>query len=129
MTFELTVDDVLREFERKIYAPAQVREPGQLAANVGRPHATAFGADVYPTITGKAAALFHGFATTQAFVDGNKRIAVYATVSFLLLNGYRLDLGNREMYDIAMSASNGEMNVDGIAAAFAPAVSELPLDL
>jgi death-on-curing protein len=128
MTFYLTVEDVLRVYERKIVAPALVREPGQVAATVGRPAATVFGEDAYPTVAAKAAALFHGFATTQAFVDGNKRMAVYAAVAFVLLNGYRLTLDDGDMYELTMRTSEGEMDVDKLTDVFDAHLMEVDLE-
>ncbi len=39
----------------------------------------------------QAAVLAHGIAETQPFVDGNKRDALIALITFLELNGYVLD--------------------------------------
>src|SRR3712207_3825121 len=38
----------------------------------------------------QAAALAHGLAEGQCFIEGNKRVALVAMRTFLLLNGYEL---------------------------------------
>jgi death on curing protein len=44
--------------------------------------------DYYPTLADKLAHLFFSLATGHCFLDGNKRIAITATVHMLLVNGY-----------------------------------------
>ncbi len=44
--------------------------------------------DYYPTVADKLAHLFYGLSTGHCFADGNKRIAITATVQMLLNNGY-----------------------------------------
>ena len=44
--------------------------------------------DYYPTFSAKLAHLFFSLATGHCFIDGNKRIAITATVQMLLVNGY-----------------------------------------
>lgn len=67
-----------------------VRSPHQLAAAVRQPEQSAFGEDAYPTVAAKAAAYGFFIAEAQAFVDGNKRAAAAAMLTFLALNGYAL---------------------------------------
>jgi death-on-curing protein len=44
--------------------------------------------DYYPTVADKLTHLLFGLATGHCFVDGNKRIAITATVQMLTNNGY-----------------------------------------
>ena len=44
--------------------------------------------DYYPTPVEKLAHLLYGLATGHCFTDGNKRIAITATVQMLMNNGY-----------------------------------------
>ena len=46
-----------------------------------------FGAELYPTLYEKAAALLHSVARNHALVDGNQRTAWLAMRVFLRLNG------------------------------------------
>lgn len=44
----------------------------------------------------QAAVLAHGLAEAQSFIDGNKRTAVLAFVTFLLVNGFVIDWSGRD---------------------------------
>ncbi len=64
-----------------------VREMGRLEAAAARPLASAFGADAYPTLPEKAAALLHSITRNHPFADGNKRTGTTALIFFLEVNG------------------------------------------
>lgn len=95
MTYFLTREDVLAVAAR---FDAVLGDLGLLDAAVGRPQASAFGEDAYPTDLAKAAALLHSLAANQQFVDGNKRVAWNAMELFLVLNGYELNTPVYEAY-------------------------------
>lgn len=69
-----------------------LRDAGSLQAACGRPAATAFGEDAYPTIYEKAAALMQSIARDHPFNDGNKRTAWMAATTLMDVNGHPLDL-------------------------------------
>ncbi|GGP14207.1 hypothetical protein GCM10011346_37350 [Oceanobacillus neutriphilus] len=52
----------------------------------------------------KAACYLEGFATHQYFSDGNKRTGVMCCITFLLINGYEIDVDDEslELYHVAM---------------------------
>jgi death on curing protein len=87
----LDLDDLLH-VARRTLGEVQVRDVGLLASAAARPRSTAFGQEVYPSIHDKAAALLHSLARTQPLVDGNKRLALAATLAFYGVNGLRLTL-------------------------------------
>ena len=62
---------------------AGLRDLGALESAVAQPRATFGGADLYPTLAAKAAALGYSLALNHAFVDGNKRVAHAALETFL----------------------------------------------
>lgn len=92
----LELDDLLAiasevlEFEAPVLI--RVTDLGLADSAVSRPQASFGGEEFYPTIHEKAATLLFGIARNHAFIDGNKRIAVLATLQFLNLNGRDLDL-------------------------------------
>lgn len=49
--------------------------------------------------------LAHGIAETQPFIDGNKRAALVAMLTFLEINGYRVRATDRELADWTISLS------------------------
>ncbi|MGW8886782.1 type II toxin-antitoxin system death-on-curing family toxin [Streptomyces sp. NPDC055749] len=69
----------------------EVRDYGLLDSALARPQASVFGQDAYPDVWQKAAALMESLARNHALVDGNKRIAWYATWVFLHMNGHPLN--------------------------------------
>jgi death on curing protein len=91
-----------------------VRDLGLLDSACHRPQASFFGQEAYPALTGKAAALMHSLACNYALADGNKRLALLATVVFLRINGYVLDLTDDEAFDLTMSVAAGQLDADGI---------------
>jgi death-on-curing protein len=62
-----------------------------------------------------AAEYLFGFATTQGFLDGNKRTSVVATLFFLSQNGFDLHISNRILYLVAMAVARGEIDRDDLA--------------
>jgi death-on-curing protein len=105
----LDLDDLLH-VARRTLGDVHVRDLGLLGAAAARPHAPAFGEEAYPSIHHKAAALLHSLARTQPLVDGNKRLALAATIAFYGMNGFRLTLSNDEAYDLVMAVAVGELD-------------------
>jgi len=56
----------------------------------------------------------HSLAGNHALVDGNKRLALLATVVFLRINGCVLDLTDDEAFALTMSVAAGQLDGDGI---------------
>ena len=105
----LDLDDLLYVAQRTL-GEVQVRDVGLLDAASARPRSTAFGTDAYPSLHDKAAALLHSLARTQPLVDGNKRLALAATIAFYGVNGVRLTLSNDEAYDLVMAVAVGDLD-------------------
>ena len=62
-----------------------------------------------PDLFDLAAAYAYGIATNHPFVDGNKRTAYVAALTFLRLNGYRVDASATEKYETFIRLAAGEM--------------------
>ncbi len=92
-----------------------VRDIGLLEAACARPRASVFGADAYPTLAGKAAALLHSIVANHALVDGNKRLGWLATVVFLDLNGRSVTIDDEAAFRLVMDVAEGRLDADGIA--------------
>jgi death-on-curing protein len=106
----LDLEALLHVAERALQIKPVVRDHGLLESALGRPQASAFGEDAYPGIHEKAAALLHSLARNHALVDGNKRLALAATIAFYGLNGFRLTLSNDEAYELVMSVATGALD-------------------
>ncbi len=92
----LSVDEVLAVHEELISrfgGSSGVRDPGLLESALHRPR-TGYYADVVEM----AAAMFESLLMNHPFVDGNKRVAFFATDVFLRLNGWRLRVDSREAH-------------------------------
>ncbi|MGH3765669.1 MAG: type II toxin-antitoxin system death-on-curing family toxin [Pseudonocardiaceae bacterium] len=109
MTQYLTLDLLLRIAERACGTPVQVRDYGLLESALARPAATVFGADAYPTVHGKAAALLHSLSSNHALVDGNKRLAWTAAAVFLWINSYDLDAPEDAAFDLMIAVADGSL--------------------
>jgi len=83
----LSVEDLVVLAEAILGQAPVLRDPGLLAAATARPGAVLFGQTAYPTLFGKAAALLFSICQNRALLDGNKRLAWAAAVTFLALNG------------------------------------------
>ncbi len=86
----LSVDEVLAIHARLIArfgGISGVRDPGLLESALYRPQT-----GYYEDLPEQAAALFESLLMNHPFVDGNKRVAFFATDVFLRLNGWRLDV-------------------------------------
>lgn len=112
----LDLDALLHVARRTLGGEPAVRDLGLLESALARPQASAFGADAYPSLIEKAAALLHSSARNHALVDGNKRLALAGTIAFLGINGVRLTLTNDEAYDLVIEVATGALNdVESIA--------------
>ena len=67
----LDLEDLLHVAER-VVSEVRVRDAGLLEAALARRQSTVFGADAYPDLHSKAAALPHSLARSHGLVDGNK---------------------------------------------------------
>ena len=118
----LALPELLHIAVRVIGTEPEVRDYGLLESALARPRATAFGSDAYPVLDAKAAALLHSLARNHALVDGNKRLALAATIAFYGVNGRRLTLTNDGAYELIMSVAEGKLDsVDDIAGVLARA--------
>ena len=105
----LSYEELMYVAQRTLGAPPLVRDAGLLESALARPQASVFGSDAYPEWPEKAAALLHSLAKNHALVDGNKRLALAATISFLGMNGFRFTLTNDEAYDFIIAVASGEI--------------------
>jgi death on curing protein len=106
----LTLPELLHVARRVLGAEPAVRDIGLLESALARPQATAFGADAYPDLHAKAAALLHSLARNHGLVDGNKRLALAGVIAFYGVNGLRLTLTNDEAYELVVAVADGTLD-------------------
>jgi death-on-curing protein len=78
-----------------------------------------FGADAYPTLVDKAAALLHSVARNRALVDGNKRLSWVLTRTFLRLNGLDLRIEVDDAERLVVGVAAGRLEAAEVAAVLA----------
>lgn len=92
-----------------------VRDENLLSASLARPKNLFAYGEPTPTIFELAAAYGYGLAKNHAFVDGNKRVAFVAMVTFLELNGYSLDVPEIEVVVMMESLAVDKETQESIA--------------
>ena len=73
--------------------PQGVRDLGLLESALYRPQS-----GYYPELASMAAALFESLINNHPFIDGNKRVAFFATDVFLRMNGWRFAVQPQPAY-------------------------------
>lgn len=112
----LDLDDLLALAERLLDSPLPVRDVGLLGSAAARPQTSVFGADAYPDVWTKAAALLQSIVKNHPLVDGNKRLGWLATAVFLELNSLEAtSAANDDVYELVMAIAAGSEDIDEIA--------------
>lgn len=111
----LDVEDLIAIASRIGGGDPEIRDLGLLESAAARPRTTVFGADAYPDLATKAAALLESLVRNHALVDGNKRLGWLGLVVFLALNDVRLDVDDDEAYDLVIAVAEGRLDLAGIS--------------
>ena len=91
-----------------------IRDAGLLESALQRPvNKLAYGE---PDLFALAAAYAYGIARNHPFVDGNKRTALVASLTFLKLNGLRMTSTQAENVVVFLALAAGELDEDELAA-------------
>ncbi|MET8979179.1 type II toxin-antitoxin system death-on-curing family toxin [Streptomyces sp. NPDC004539] len=95
----------------------EARDAGLLESAVHRPRARMFGAEAYGDVYEQAGALLHALAVNHPLVDGNKRTAWLAAVTFLGVNGVDMSGCDQEAaYALVVEVASGEEGDVGVIA-------------
>lgn len=92
-----------------------VRDIGLVESALARP-INIFSYEGDADIARLAASLGYGIAKNHAFLDGNKRTALVATRTFLLLNGFSVNASQQEKYVTFLALAEGSVSEDQLAA-------------
>ena len=93
-----------------------VRDEGLLESALETAFSGFGGQEFYPTKEEKGARLGYNLISNHAFVDGNKRIGVYVMLTFLEVNGIRLDCTNEDVVKIGLGVADGSMYYEALLA-------------
>ena len=115
----LTLDDVLEvhrvQLERWGGAEG-IRDRGALESAVAQARATFAGEYLHADLFAMAAAYGFHIAEAQAFLDGNKRTGLDAALTFLALNGYRVEDPERALFEARVEMGNRRRTKEQLAA-------------
>jgi death on curing protein len=99
-----------------------VRDRGALESALMRPQL-----GYYETLVAQAAALMESLAQNHPFVDGNKRVAFFATDTFLRMNGYYVDCDGEQAHAFFMDLfDRGAFRFEQLATWLEAHVERLP---
>jgi len=91
-----------------------VRDPHLLASIAEKPYGQFGGADLYPTLTHKAAVLFEALVNYHVFVDGNKRTGLTTTARFLYLGGMRFTAPHKALEEVTIAIATKVRSIDDL---------------
>lgn len=94
-----------------------VRDPGVIESALLRPQ-NLWHYDPPKDLADLGAAYLIGLTRQQGFLDGNKRSALVAALTFLHVNGYDLDRPFDEVFAMTLAAATNRVTEDQIAAWF-----------
>lgn len=112
MTQYLQLEDALSQVKAFSF---HVKDPGLLEGALARPRTTVFGADAYPTLELKAAALMHSVINNHPMIDGNKRTSWLLMVSFIWINGYQHNMTTEIGFDLTLGIVESRYDLEQVA--------------
>lgn len=93
-----------------------IRDEGLLLSALARPQNLAAYGDPPPDLAALAAAYAFGISRNHPFIDGNKRVALAAARTFLLINGADLEASQDEKYGTFLRLAEGGLSEDELEA-------------
>ncbi|WP_285724297.1 type II toxin-antitoxin system death-on-curing family toxin [Psychromicrobium xiongbiense] len=108
MTAYLDIEDALQVIDGYGF---HIRDIGLLASALARPATTVMGAEAYPELAMKSAALLESVARFHPLIDGNKRTAWTLMVLLLWINGCRHDFTTDEGFDLVVGVAAGNIEL------------------
>lgn len=121
----LTLEEVLEIHSRLIVrfgGAAGLRDTGLLESALYRPRT-----GYYDDLVAMGAALFESLINNHPFVDGNKRVAFFATDVFLRLNGWKLQVDGPDGYRFLMGLfTTGDCNREHLEPWIRASIARLP---
>jgi death on curing protein len=117
----LTLDEVLSLHAMQIRlfgGSSGLRDIGLLESAIGNVEATFGGELLHETLFEMAAGYLYGICRNHPFVDGNKRAAVAAALTFLDMNRVEIDAREDDFYDLVIGIAEGRVSKAAVAVFF-----------
>ena len=70
------------------------------------------GKELYPTKEEKGARIGYSLISNHAFADGNKRIGMYVLLTFLEVNGIKINPSSEEVARVGLDVASGKMKYE-----------------
>jgi len=87
-----------------------LRDEGLLRSAISQPQATFSGEWLHEFPHGMAAAYLFHICSNHPFMDGNKRAAFAASLAFLHVNGFILEVSDQAAEDLVLRVARGEVS-------------------
>jgi death-on-curing protein len=121
----LSIEDVMRIQERVLARDgglAGVRDLGLLSAAVMMPQQGFGGAYLHEDLAAMAAAYLYHISKNHPFLDGNKRAALAAALTFLIANGVSSLPTENDAAETTLAVAAGQMSKDELTLWFRRAI-------
>ncbi|GFP22117.1 death on curing protein [Candidatus Hakubella thermalkaliphila] len=92
-----------------------LRDEGLLDSALAQPQARFGNKELHSSLFAKAAAYCYHLCLNHPFVDGNKRLALVVTDTFLQMNGYELTASEEEAFRAISDVAAGRMTKEELA--------------
>ena len=89
-----------------------LRDEGLLESALESAFATFDGKELYPSKEEKAARIGASLVGNHAFLDGNKRIGMYVMLTFLEVNGVKVECSDEDIVSAGLALEDGTMGYD-----------------
>jgi len=103
----LTIEDLL-DIGEALGVP-HVRDLGLLESALQRPQIVLYGAEMYPTVAEKCAALLESVLKNPPMLDGNKRLGWAGVSLFLHMNDVTFDPSDEEAFAFVVGVAGGDI--------------------
>jgi len=87
-----------------------IRDEGLLNSAIEGINQTFDGKELYPTKEEKGARLGYSLISNHSFLDGNKRIGMHVMITFLEVNGIKLECTDDDIINTGLGVASGKVN-------------------
>ncbi|MBO4717862.1 MAG: type II toxin-antitoxin system death-on-curing family toxin [Spirochaetales bacterium] len=91
-----------------------IRDEGLLDSAIEGIYQTFDGKELYPSKEEKGARLGYSLISNHSFLDGNKRIGMFVMLTFLEVNGIRLECTNEDVAEAGFAVAAGKIGYEDL---------------
>jgi len=117
----LSLEEVLEIHQQQIEyygGAAGVRDLSLLESAIAQPQAAFSTEFLHASLPAMAAAYLFHICRNHPFVDGNKRVAANAAITFLLMNDWEPAFSEDELVDAVLAVASSSMTKEGLVQFF-----------